>query len=311
MRSFDNLLYTLRLRSTIQNRVVLSEPWGVKFPARAHRGAFHFIEEGAAVMKVGDQMPKLLEQGDLAIVFSDDTHEVSDVKGSPAVDIQDLIGGADVICPSGLTLQFGGDGAQTSMISGDFCYEDSSTHPIWRMVPPSILLKGRDGHADAWLESTLTLLSNEAMDVRPGAMAVLDRLCDVLFIQALRGWVRGDETAIGWPAALRDTAIDAALDMMQQQPAESWTVEKLARQVALSRSTFAERFSRLAGETPMEYLANWRMHLAAQFLADGKDNVATIAEKVGYESEAAFAKAFKRRIGKTPGSYRRSASAVV
>lgn len=311
MRSFDNLLHTLRLRSTIQNRVVLGEPWGVKFPPQAHRGAFHFVEEGGAMMTVGGQTRVTLERGDLAIVFSEDTHSVTDLKGSLAIHIHDLIGGADVICPSGLTLQFGGDGAQTSIISGDFCYEDSATHPIWRMLPPYILLKGSEGHADAWLESTLTLLSNEAMEVRPGAMAVLDRLCDVLFIQALRGWVRGDETAIGWPAALRDTAIDAALDMMQLQPAESWTVEKLARKVALSRSTFAERFSRLAGETPMEYLANWRMHLAAQFLTDGNDNVATIAEKVGYESEAAFAKAFKRRIGQTPGSYRRSATVSV
>jgi AraC-like DNA-binding protein len=95
---------------------------------------------------------------------------------------------------------------------------------------------------------------------------------------------------------------------MQQKPAEPWTVGKLARQVALSRSTFAERFSRLAGDTPMEYLARWRMHLAAQHLLNGKDSVAAIAEKVGYESEAAFAKTFKRRIGKTPGSYRRNPS---
>jgi AraC-like DNA-binding protein len=184
--------------------------------------------------------------------------------------------------------------------------EEAQTHPLWRLLPSYILLKGQNGQAVEWLDTTLGLLSRESMEVRPGVRAVLDRLCDVLFIQALRGWVRTEGTVEGLPAAVRDTEIDEALDLMQRFPSEAWTVEKLATQVALSRSTFAERFRRLTGETPMEYLAHWRMHVAAQTLRNTKESVAYIAQQVGYESEAAFAKAFKRIVGVAPGAYRRN-----
>jgi AraC-like DNA-binding protein len=306
MKSLDSLLQSLRLRSTIQNRVVLGEPWGVDLPPHPKAATFQFVEQGEALMTVPGQAPVRMEAGDLAIVFAENGHVMQDVKGTRPIDLIQLLGLSEVICPSGITLQFGGDGPQTSIISGVFGFAESEMHPLWRMLPPYILLKGQDGQATEWLDMTLTLLSRESMAVRPGALAVVDRLCDVLFIQALRSWVRQREAASGLPAAVQDAEIDEALDLMQTQPAEDWTLEKLARRVALSRSTFAERFRRLAGDTPMEYLAHWRMHLASQLLRDGQENVASIAMQVGYESEAAFAKAFKKRMGVAPGAYRRT-----
>lgn len=310
MKSLDSLLDTLRLRSSIQNRVVVGEPWGVEFPAKPKAAKFHYIEGGGGcILTVPGQAPVRMERGDLAIVFYDQGHRVQDVHGTPATDLMQLLRMAQIICRSGLTLRFGGDGEETSVISGDFSYEEAENHPLWRNLPPYILLKGEDDNVNEWLDTTLRLLSSEAMEVRPGAFAVLDRLCDVLFIQALRGWVRRTRAGDGWPAAVQDPAIDEALDLMQRQPAEPWTVETLAGKVAMSRSAFAERFRRLAGDTPMEYLARWRMHLATQRLREGQVSVAAIAEQVGYESEAAFAKAFKKRVGFAPGAYRRRPTA--
>jgi len=308
MSSFDSLLDSLRLRSEIQNRVVLGEPWGVEFPARSHLATFHFMEHGRGVVTVPGAEPVTLEQGDLAIVFSDQGHSVCDISGTKPTGLLELLEKADVICKSGLTLKFGGDGPESSVIGGDFSFAESATHPLWRMLPPMLVSRKQSAPTSEWLAETLSLLSREAMEMHSGARVVLDRLCDVLLIQALRDWVGCDQAASGLPAAVKDRAIDSALTLIQKMPAESWTVESLARHVALSRSTFAERFRRLTGETPMEYLGRWRMHIAAGLLREGNDNVASIAEKTGYESEASFAKAFKRMTGVAPGAFRRGAT---
>lgn len=255
------------------------------------------------------QKPVRLEKGDLAIVFVGD-HSVQDFKLSPPTDVRTLVERAKVVCRSGITLQFGGDGPLTSIISGVFHFEEGSTHPLYRVLPPYIVLKGESGQATEWIDATLRLLSFESMEVRPGVRTVLDRLCDVLFIQSLRGWIRTDDATEGLPMAVKDPAIDEALDLMQRLPHEAWTVERLAQRVSMSRSVFAERFRRLLGDTPMDYLQRWRMHLAAQMLRDGRESTAQIAGKVGYESEASFAKAFKRTIGVAPGAFRRRGAEI-
>lgn len=308
MKSLDSLLQSLRLQSAIQNRVVLGEPWGVEFPAEAGTGKFHFIEQGEAVVAIPGQEPVRVQAGDFMLVRGDKGHAVYDVRGTAPTDLLELLRRAELLCESGLTLRFGGDGPETAVLSGKFVCADAETHPLWRALPPMILLRGEEGRAVDWLETTLQFLSCEATSVRPGAPAVLDRLCDVLFIHALRGWVRQSGEGEGWPAAVRDPAVDQALELIHRSPSEPWTVASLAERVAMSRSAFAERFRRLAGDPPMDYLARWRMHLAARQLRESRDPVATVAERVGYESEAAFAKAFKRMLGVAPGAYRRAAA---
>lgn len=304
MKSLDSLLHSLRLRSFLQNRVVLGEPWGVTFPAQPGTAKFHFVEAGGGFLSFPGEKPVRLEQGDLVIVFDSGEHSVQDVRLSPATDVRTLVERAKILCRSGITLQFGGDGPFTSVITGVFYFEQGNTHPLYRALPRYILLKGENGQAGAGIGETLHLLSNESMAALPGVRPVLDRLCDVLFIQSLRGWVR-DDGSDGLPQAVKDPAIDEALDLMQRRPHEPWTVERLAQAVSLSRSVFAERFRRLLGDTPMDYLQRWRMHLAAEMLRDGRETTAQIAERVGYESEASFAKAFKRTIGTAPGAFRR------
>jgi AraC-like DNA-binding protein len=154
----------------------------------------------------------------------------------------------------------------------------------------------------------LQFIAWEVAAGKPGAHTVVSRLADILFIQIVRGYLAGlPEDATGWLGALKDQQIGAALTLIHQNPERDWTVLALAEQVAMSRSAFAARFNRIVGEPPLHYLTRWRMQKAAGLLREGQASLAEIAEQVGYDSEAAFSKAFKRAIGSAPGAYRRAA----
>ncbi|WP_051946283.1 AraC family transcriptional regulator [Verrucomicrobium sp. BvORR106] len=310
MKSLDSLLSTLRLRSALQNRVVLGEPWGVRFPVRPQSGKFHFMEQGSGQLCVPECPPTIMRQGDFAIVMTDREHTVQDLTGSRPTPLPELLSKSDTLCASGITLRFGGAGAETSVISGDFDFAESAHHPLLRLLPPCLILRGNGEIGAPGLDAVLKVLTTESMAAQPGATALLDRLCDVLFIQAIRGWLHTGDSGTGLPAAVQNAAIDGALHLIQSEPANSWTVEYLAREVALSRSVFAERFRRLTGDTPMGYLARWRAHCATRLLQDEQLGMMEVASRVGYESEFAFAKAFKRITGIAPGAYRRSKSGV-
>jgi AraC-like DNA-binding protein len=310
MKSLDSLLSTLRLRSALQNRVVLGEPWGVRFPARPHAGKFHFMEQGSGQLCVPECGATTMRQGDFAIVMTDREHTVQDLTGGRPTPLPELLRQSDMLCASGITLRFGGAGAETSVVSGDFDFAESAHHPLIRLLPPCLILRGNGTSGAPGLDAVLKVLTSESMAAQPGATALLDRLCDVLFIQAIRGWVHTGDSNSGLPAAVQDPAIDGALHLIQSEPAGEWTVESLAREVALSRSVFAERFRRLTGDTPMGYLARWRVHCATRLLQKDQLGMMEVASQVGYESEFAFAKAFKRITGTAPGAYRRSKGGI-
>jgi AraC-like DNA-binding protein len=305
METLDDLLRTLRFQSNVNSRIQIGEPWGVSFPADPGACEFHYIESGGGRLLVPGEAPVELGPGNLALVMNRRGHAVTDRHGSPTRDVYDLVAELGQICVNGSEFRMGGDGPITSVVSGQFRFDDFETHPLLRSMPTTIVLRGEQGKAIEWLEYTLCFIVSESTAGRPGASAVLDRLCDMLFIQAFRGWARDSESEIGWPAAMRDPAVASALDLMHRECAAPWTLARLADRVAMSRSSFAERFRRVLGESPMGYLARWRMHQAAGLLREGRLPVAAIAERVGYESEAAFAKAFKRTIGVAPGAYRR------
>ena len=166
-----------------------------------------------------------------------------------------------------------------------------------------------DGEAGAF-GAVLRLLAREAETIEPGGEAVMTRLADVLVIQILRHWLRSADTATGWLTALRDPHVGHAIGRMHARPDDEWTLVKLARVANMSRSAFAERFTTLVGEPPMRYLARWRLDQARAHLARTNDPIAAISTRVGYTSEAAFSRAFKRYHGVTPGAVRRAAAAT-
>jgi AraC-like DNA-binding protein len=149
----------------------------------------------------------------------------------------------------------------------------------------------------------------EATERRPGGEIVLEHLSELMFVDVVRQYLETlPEDRTGWLAALREPFVGRALTALHRSPAHGWTLESLAHEVGLSRSALAERFTQFVGHPPMQYLANWRMQLAANYLLGGTDNIATIAERVGYESEAAFSRAFKKAVGMPPSEWRKQRS---
>jgi AraC-like DNA-binding protein len=183
-------------------------------------------------------------------------------------------------------------------------------HPAARNLVaalPDVIRIEADGAERDGMQGTLALMATETRDLRPGGEAVITRLSDVLVIQAIRSWIEADPTAqSGWLGALRDPQIGRALSLIHGDPARAWTVASLADELAMSRSSFAARFTELVGEPAMQYVTRWRMQVATSSLQEEGATVAELANRLGYRSEAAFARAFKRIVGIAPGAVKRT-----
>ena len=202
----------------------------------------------------------------------------------------------------------GGEGSVARLVCGGMQSENGATDPLLAVLPPLIHFKGGGEDAAPGLRTTVSHIFEELGSGRNGSAAVVTRLADILFMQAVRAYLDEniDTAESGWLAALRDPQIGRALVLLHDKPHQPWTVAELADRVALSRSAFADKFTKLVGETPLRYLTRLRLNVATVRLRSGNDKLSVIADAAGYESMPAFAKAFKRRLGVTPGEYRRS-----
>lgn len=205
-------------------------------------------------------------------------------------------------------LRHGGGGARTLLMCGAVRFDHPAARNLVALLPEIIYLDAAATPDPLRMQSTLALLAAETREMRPGGEAVITRLADVLVIQAIRWWMESDPGArSGWLGALRDPGVGRALALIHGDPARSWTVATLAGELAMSRSAFAARFTALVGEPVMAYVARWRMAVATNALRDEGATVAELAHRLGYRSEAAFARAFKRVTGVAPGAIKRSA----
>lgn len=304
MKALDDALASLRLRSVVTSRCQLSAPWGLRLPGQRGAGKFHLVQSGRAFLELEGQPRVEMRAGDFAISLAGHDHVVRDAPHTPVVALEELLRRENLVCESSLSYVFGGGGAETRVLSGMFLFEDFDTHPLLRALPELIVIRGDDGKATEWLETTLAFLACEATSDRPGGGAVVDHLLCILFVQAVRAHVKRDGAVAGWLRAVRDPQIGRAIAEMHLDPARDWTLERLADEAAMSRSNFAAKFRELAGETPGQYLARWRMHRAVEMMRRQDGGLAEVAYAVGYESEAAFSKAFKRIVGQSPGRYR-------
>jgi len=207
-------------------------------------------------------------------------------------------------------IRYGGGGAPTTIISGFLSFEALSLKPITQLLPSLILIKADQARTFA-LHTTLQLLAGEMSEQAPGSEVVVNRLAEVLFIQAIRAHIASGAESCkrGWLRAIFDPQIGAALTSIHNDVNSPWTVESLAEAAGMSRSAFAERFKGLLGQTPLEYVTEWRMQKAVQLLQQRDKKLVDVAQSIGYESDAAFSKAFKRVVGLTPGEYRRNSLA--
>jgi AraC-like DNA-binding protein len=302
-----DVLETLRARAACYGRVHASAPWGVSI-AGGGDAAFHVVMEGSCYLLVEGEAPIPLFGGDLVALPHGSAHDLVDTIGSPPRRLEAL--SCQREGRGAAHLRIGGEGANTTLVCGRIVLEDRANHPLFRALPKVITLRDEASRVIDWLEPTLRFLAAEAVSTRPGAQTVVSRLADILFIQIVRGHLASVSAGqTGWLSSLQDPQIGSALGSIHRNPERAWTVQSLAESVAMSRSAFASRFARLVGEPPLHYLTRWRMQKACSLLREGRAALAEVAQSVGYDSEAAFSKAFKRAVGRAPGAYRRASRA--
>lgn len=296
-----DVLGRLNLSTLVYSRVELVSPWGLvvrdKEGTEAH---LYVIGEGEARLEPARAEPVVLSAGDVALLPNGGVHILRDNEGGPV----ELIDGPSCPFAAIRKLRVSGPGRRTTLVGAAFKFGAGERTPLLEHLPDVIHISASDPAAAPWLPSTVHLLLSESLDQRPGGSIVMSRLVDVLFVHVLRTFIRG-RLPHAPLCALADPQVGRALQLVHDAPEAKWTVESLASAVAMSRSAFAERFSRFVGQPPLEYVARWRMVKAAELLAKSGLSVAEVAERVGYASEAAFNRAFKRYMGTAPAMWRR------
>ncbi len=297
-------LHFLRVTGSFYCRSELTAPWGLTVPPWEDCLWFHIVTAGRCRLHVDGAEPRWIQQGDLALV----PHGRGHVLGSgPDVIAPDVTGLEHEFQNRYAILRHGGGGAATTLVCGAVRLDHPAAHHILPLLPVVIHMEPAGSPQAEWMQSTLRLVAAEAAEMRPGGEAVITRLSDILVIQALRAWIETDPAAQrGWLGALRDRQIGRAISLIHRDPARDWTVASLANELAMSRSAFAARFTELVDEPAMRYLTRWRMQTARTLLTEDGATVAEVASRMGYRSEAAFSRAFKRIIGLPPGASSRA-----
>ena len=271
--------------------------------------SFHFITAGKCwAMLPADPAGAIdLSAGDILVVPQGEAHimgSARDLQPVPAAAL--LADKVDAAAGAVMTLVHGGGGEQTQIVCGFLAVQEAMKNPLLAALPRLFKVDMR-GSSAGWLESSLHFAEQEAAGARPGGATVLSKLSELLFVEAIRRYVDSiPEDRKGWLGGLRDRFVARALALMHERPSHPWTVEDLAHRIGISRSALALRFTDLLGMPPMQYLTQWRLQLAAQQLRSGNQPLAAIAEQIGYESEAAFNRAFKREFGLPPATWRKN-----
>jgi AraC-like DNA-binding protein len=295
-------LRSLGLKTEVYGRLELTAPWGVELDG-AHPGYFHAVSRGSCWLEVARQRVALAA-GDWIFLLGGAPHALRDAPKTRARPLPEIYAAHGGRC--GGVLRYGGDGPQTTLISFSFGFQGTWLDPVLAALPAVLHAKGDGPLASRSVEPLIQLVAAEMEAGRPGHEIIATRLADVLFIHALRAHAEAfPAEAGGWLRALEDPQIGAVLRAIHERPGEPWTVEGMAKVGGMSRSTFAARFQRLVGEGPLAYLTRLRMHIAARMIAERRESLTSIAGAVGYETDGAFGKAFKRHVGETPGAYRR------
>ena len=271
-------LHLLRMNGVFYCRSEFTAPWALALPPFEACMMFHVVTAGQCWLEVEGANSCHLRPGDLALVPHGEGHR--------------LVGAAGV--------------TSTTVICGVVRFDHPAAHHLIRLLPKVIGVDVWSSPEIEWIQSTLRFMAAEARELRPGGETVITRLADILVIQAIRSWIARDPAAqTGWLGALRDQQIGRAIALVHRDPARNWTVASLAMAVGMSRSAFAARFSQLVGEPAVRYVTRWKMHAALMWLKEENAALSEIASRLGYESEAAFSRAFKRFVGISPGAARR------
>ncbi len=331
----SDVLRVVRLSGAVFFTADFSSPWAIESPMPDMLAAavipqaecvvlFHILVDGACEVVCADHPMAAMEAGDVVVFPRGDQHVMRSHSTASTTPLTSVFSPGAYDEPP--QLSYGGGGRTSRFVCG-YLNCDQRFSPLVEALPTMLLVRSRDDYSaiegidtggsrpttvpqgsGTWLGTTLKFTVNEARTGRPGNAAILGRLTELMFVEILREYMqRLPADQGGWLAGLNDPHIGKVLRLMHANPARDWTVDDLAREAAVSRSVLAQRFTDLVGETPMRYLANWRMQLAKQMMREGAINIQDVATRVGYESEAAFNRAFKRATGSPPAAWRKGA----
>jgi AraC-like DNA-binding protein len=299
--ALSQVLRDLRIAGASYGRCELTRPWGIDFPPQ-EAARFHFVAAGECRLHVQALGWTTLEEGEVALLPRGIGHSLADAPRSRrkplgAFPLEEI--GKDTY-----RLRAGGDGEPTLLVCCSVEFEEPALHPLLDLMPP--VLRVRAGARDPALGPLLDAMSAEVMGQRVGAATVMTRLADAVITRMIRAWVEArNEDAAGWLAAIRDPTIGRVLAAIHENPGGPWTLDSLSQIARTSRSTFADRFKAVMGVAPAQYLLRWRMHVASLWMRRDRLTVAEAAARLGYDSNAAFSRAFKRLRGIPPSTMRR------
>lgn len=313
MDALSDLIRVIRLTGGVFLDAEFSAPWSVWshvepeecrpwLPDARHIISFHYVVAGVLCVTVEGEPPRSLRAGDIVLLPRNDRH----ILGSEP-DVAPVHVPVEPQPDGGLLrIVHGGGGDRAHIVCG-FLGSDAPSSPLLATLPRLLSINVAQSGAGEWIATSFQFAARGISTNEVGAAGIISRLSELLFIEALRGYVGSlPPDQQGWLAALRDPFVARALALMHSRPEQAWTAEEVAGLVGLSRSAFADRFTTLVGQPPMQYLGQWRMQLAAQRLRSSRDTLARIAAEIGYDSEAAFSRAFKRQYGEPPTVWRAS-----
>jgi AraC-like DNA-binding protein len=314
MDALSETLRVVRLAGAIFYNARFTAPWAyasqrvdavapLLAPGAERVVIFHFVIEGECYVQLEGEPPLKLSSGDVVVFPQGHAHEMCSKPGVVAAKGGRL---ADVLARGPRLITYGGGGEATRLVCGYMACDARLAQMMLAGLPPVVRVNVRDAAAGPWLEASIQYALKEVRSPRPGGAGVLAKLSEVLFIEVLRLYMdQQPEGQTGWLAGVRDRVVGAALGALHRSPARAWTLEELARECGASRSVLAERFQRLVGASPMQYLTGWRMLLAANLLRHSNAQLTHIAQDVGYQTDTAFIRAFRREFGAPPATWRR------
>jgi AraC-like DNA-binding protein len=285
-------------RGLLLARTKFAGPWGVAIPA-SPECLFHVVTEGTCwLRRASDPAPLQLRRGDYVLLPGGEAHELLDAPGSPTEPLAEFL--------TRVSRAPGPQAPSGAILCGAYRSHHAEPLPLVRSLPPLVHFPAADLPQESALAAVIQLLCHEVDRPGPGTEALLPSLFDALLLYTLRAWgTRECVSQNRWLAALHDPAVSVALERIHAEPGRAWTVESLAQASGLSRAVFAKRFAEVLGEPPVAYLTKWRMRIAARLLTGGRESLSELASQLGYDSEFAFSRAFKRQTGQSPGAYRK------
>jgi AraC-like DNA-binding protein len=318
MDALSDVLRTVCLKGAVFLHAEFTAPWCLHSEMEEsdwrailgdanHMIPYHYVVEGRLQARVDGGEPVEIGAGEVVLFPHNDSHLIGSTLAMPSIPAGSLV---NVPAEGGLfSIRHGGGGEVTRIVCGFLGCDRLDGNPLASSLPRVLSLNRQEGTAGAWMRSSFQFAADEIAARRAGSATVLAKLSELLFVEAVRQYVDLlPQERTGWLMGLRDPFVARTLSLIHARVAEPWTVDDLGREVGLSRSALADRFTRLIGEPPMRYLARWRLQLAAHRLRVSGESLARIAEEIGYESEAAFNRAFKRQFGAPPATWRRGSS---